>query len=145
SYRALKDLLLALDFGVDMRIANSVWSRQGFPFEEAFFAAVDDYFDAEAQALDFSDPASVDVINDWASDATNGRIDKVLDRIEAHHIMFLLNAIYFKGKWQRQFDRDDTRPAPFTRADGSRVTVPMMRLEVEKLPYAYRPDYQAVE
>jgi serpin B len=145
SYRGLMDLLLDLDPTVTVRIGNSVWSKRGFPFEPAFFTAVKDYFDAEARELDFSDPRSVDVINKWASDATNGRIDRVIREIADHHIMFLINAIYFKGKWERQFDARDTRQAPFTRADGSRVNVPMMSLKAGTLPYTATPDMEAIE
>jgi serine protease inhibitor len=145
SYRGLMDVLLDLDPLVQIRIGNSVWARQGFPFEPAFFTAVGDYFDAEARELDFNRPGAVDVINLWASDATNGRIDKVLDSIDPAHIMFLLNALYFKGTWERQFDEDETRGAPFTRADGSRVTVPMMHLPEGAVLATTTPDYQAVE
>jgi serpin B len=145
SYRGLMDLLLDLDRTVTVRIGNSVWSRRGFPIEPAFFTAVKDYFDAEARELDFSDPRSVDVINQWASDATNGRIDKVLREIADHHIMFLINAIYFKGKWERPFNPRDTRQASFTRADGSRVNVPMMSLSAGTFPYAATRDLQAIE
>ena len=146
SYRGLIDLLLGLDPHVTVRIGNSVWSREDVPFEPPFFTAVGEYFDAEARALDFDDPASVDVINQWASDATNGRIDKVIDRIEVYHIMFLLNAIYFKGTWTQEFDPEDTRPAPFRRADGSEVTVQMMHLEAgSRVPFAATNEYQAIE
>jgi serine protease inhibitor len=146
SYRGLMDLLLDLDSRVTVQIGNSVWSRQGVPFEQTFMTTVSDYFDAEARELDFDDPSTLDIINGWASDATNGRIDRVLDEIRPDHIMFLLNAIYFKGKWERQFNPADTRQAPFTREDGSQVSVPMMSLrEPVSVPFAYTPDYQAIE
>ena len=146
SYRGLMDLLLDLDARVTVRIGNSVWSRQGIPFEQTFMNTVRDYFDAEARELDFDDPATLTAINGWASDATNGRIERVLDEIRPDHIMFLLNAIYFKGTWERQFDPADTRQAPFTREDGSEVSVPMMSLrQAVSLPFAYTPDYQAIE
>jgi serine protease inhibitor len=145
SYRGLMDVLLDLDPLVEVRIGNSVWARQGVPFEPAFFAAVDTWFDAEARELDFDDPGAADVINLWASDATNGRIDEVIDQIDSGQIMFLLNALYFKGTWERQFDPERTRTAPFTRADGSRVDVPMMRLPKGRVLAAAGPNYRAVE
>lgn len=145
AYRGLLDLLLDLDRAVTVRIGNSIWSRQGFPFDTAFYDRVRDVFDAEVSELDFDDPASVDVINGWASEATNGRIEKVLDGIGPQHIMFLLNALYFKGTWTRQFDPDDTRPERFTLADGSDVDVPMMRLPQGGVLSTAAPDYQAIE
>lgn len=145
SYQGIMDLLLDLDPRVTLRIGNSVWAREDFPFEPAFFTAVSDYFDAEAQALDFEDPASLDVINGWASEATNGRIPKVLDKIEPAHIMFLLNALYFKGTWEKQFDRRATRSAPFTRDDGTQVNVQMMHLPETPVLAAATQEYQAIE
>jgi serine protease inhibitor len=145
SYRGLIDLLLDLDRRVTVRIGNSVWSGQGVPFEPAFFQRVSEYFDGEARELNFNDPSSVDVINRWASDATNGRIDKVLDRIDPEQIMFLMNALYFKGTWEQQFDRSRTRQQPFTRPDGSQVNVPMMSAPGRQLLFTSIGDYQAIE
>ena len=145
SYRGLMDVLVDLDPLVTLRIGNSVWSRLGFPFESAFFTTVHDYFDAEARELDFKDPASVGVINGWASAATNGRIEQVIESISPDHIMFLLNAVYFKGTWERQFDEDATRSAPFTRADGAQVTVPMMHLAEGAVLSTSTSAYQAIE
>jgi serpin B len=145
SYHGLFDLLLGLDPLVDVRLANSVWSQRGFPFQPSFFTTVRDYFEGEARELDFADPAAVDVINQWASDATNGRIDKVLERIAPEHIMFLLNALYFKGTWERKFDAPETSAAPFIRADGSQVSVPMMRLPEGPILSTTTPQFQAVE
>jgi serpin B len=145
SFRGLLDVLLDLDPRVGLRIGNSIWARQGIPFEQAFYGTADEYYDAEVQALDFADPAAVDVINAWARDATAGKIERVLNEIDPEHIMFLLNAIWFKGQWTRQFDPADTRPAPFTRADGSTVNVPMMYLPEGPVRTIYREAYQAVE
>jgi len=145
SFRGLMDVLLGLDPRVSLRMGNSIWSRQGIPFEASFNEAARSYFDAEVQELDFGDPGAIDVINGWAREATAGRIERVLEEIDPQHIMFLLNAIWFKGQWTQQFDPDDTRPAPFTRADGSTVSVPMMQLSEGVVRHTWRPEYQAVE
>jgi serine protease inhibitor len=130
SYRSLIDLLLALDNGVDMRIANAIWVRQGFPLLPTFVDATRQYFDATTRELDFGSPATLDVINGWASQSTNGRIKKILEEpISPDVMLYLMNAIYFKGTWAQQFDPRDTRPAPFYRADGAQHTVQMMRME----------------
>jgi serine protease inhibitor len=145
SYRGLMDLLLDLDPRVTVRIGNSVWSKQGIPFEPAFYDAVKNFFNAEANELDFANPSSVDVINGWARDATNGRIQKVIETIEPEHIMFLMNALYFKGKWAGQFKASDTRPRPFTLANGSRVDVPTMVRPSAHLMRTATSEYQAFE
>jgi serine protease inhibitor len=130
AYRDLMELLLGLDPGVEMLVANSAWAREGWPFLPSFFAAIQEWFDAQAQELDFDDPATLDAINGWAEEHTNGRIPNVLEVIDPNHILFLLNAVYFNGDWTHQFDRSETGLRPFTLADGSVVEVERMNGEV---------------
>jgi serine protease inhibitor len=126
AYRGLKDLLLGLDSNVDMRVANSVWYRQGFPFDAPFFQVLDQSFDAQATPLNFGDPAAPGQINAWVSEETSGRIPTIVETIDQDQVMFLVNAVYFKGGWTNRFDRGRTRDAHFRRADGSTVSVRMM-------------------
>lgn len=126
SYRGLMRLLLGLDARVEMHIANATWARRGFPFEPAFFETVRQYFDARAQELDFDDPGAKDVINGWVREKTGGRIPSIVDRIGPLDILFLTNAVYFKGNWTSRFDRGRTRQAPFHLESGQTVQVPMM-------------------
>jgi serine protease inhibitor len=130
AYRDLMDLLLGLDPGVEMLVANSAWAREGWPFLPSFFGAIQEWFDAQAEELDFDDPATLAAINGWADEHTNGRISQVLDDIAPEHILFLLNAVYFNGDWTHQFDRSETGLRPFTLADGSQVEVERMHGEI---------------
>jgi serine protease inhibitor len=130
AYRDLMELLLGLDPEVEMLVANSAWAREGWPFLPSFFDAIREWFDAQAEELDFDDPATLDAINGWAREHTNGRIPQVLDEISADHILFLLNAVYFNGDWTHQFRRDETALRPFTLADGSQVQVERMHGEI---------------
>lgn len=125
-YRSLIGLLRGLDPATDFRIANSIWSRNGFPFEPSFFNAGRTYFDAEVRSLDFDDPASLNTINGWVNRATDEKIPKILDEILPEHVMFLINAIYFKGNWQYTFDRAKTQDAPFMALSGTARPVPLM-------------------
>lgn len=127
SYRSLMDLLLGLDRSVEMNIGNSVWMRSGFPFHSSFTDDVRAAFDAEVSNIDFGAPDAAQTINAWVERSTKGRIpDIVPDPLPADAVMYLINAIYFKGEWQEQFDPRRTTPAPFHNADGSTSTVPMM-------------------
>lgn len=137
SYRSLIDLLLNLDQDVDMRIANSLWLREGFPFRESFLTTTRDYFDATAKVLDFEDPASVSVINDWVDRSTNGRIEEMIDEIARDAVLYLMNAIYFKGIWTMQFDPADTQTAPFQRSDGTTYDVQMMHASGVTASFAF--------
>ncbi|CAN5324049.1 serpin family protein [soil metagenome] len=146
SYRGLIDLLRGLDPQVEMLIGNSIWYRDPFPFHQAFFDTTSAYFDARVAGLDFTDPASVNVINDWVKESTDGKIESVLDRIEPDDVMYLINAIYFKGDWTRQFDKQDTRDAPFYDGEGEQVvaTIPMMHRRGPLL-HARGPNFQAAD
>jgi serine protease inhibitor len=128
AYRGLIDLLLGLDRGVDMRIANSIWARQGFPFRESFYETARRYFDAEVTVMDFGSADAASRIDDWVKAKTGGRIDRIApDPIPALAVMYLVNAVYFKADWTHQFDRRETVPAPFRLENGGTKTVPMMR------------------
>ncbi len=132
AYRSLIDLLRTLDPRVEFTLANSIWYRQGVPIVPEFLQVNQQYFDAEVSALDFSDPGAVDVINGWVSQETRGKIEEIVDPpIDPLTIMFLINAIYFKGDWTYQFDKSRTTDLPFELPDGSQISVPMMSREEE--------------
>lgn len=143
-YRDLKTLLLGLDPSTQLGIANSVWFLNTFPFEQSFFTTAQTYFDAEVTGLDFWSPTALPTINDWVARATNDRIPKVLDRIEDDSRMFLINALYFKGVWQHQFNPAETRQQPFTSIDGTKAQVPLMHQDGE-FRYLQAPEVQILE
>ena len=94
-------------------------------------------------ALNFADPGSVATINDWVGRNTAGKIPKIIDRIDANDILFLINAIYFKGKWTAQFKKELTKQQPFTPADRNKIQVPMMT-QSGSYQYYETPDFQAI-
>jgi serpin B len=130
-YADLTRLLLELDPGVTIDLGNSIWSRQGFPVQPGFLERVRTRFGAEAETVDFANPATLGRINQWASDATRGRIETIFDQLPGSVVMVLLNALYFKADWTQRFDRARTERAPFTRPDGSAVGADFMYLEDE--------------
>jgi serpin B len=87
-------------------------------------------FNAQIKGLDFSSPAALATINKWASDNTNGKIPKVLNEISDEAVMFILNALYFKGNWSFKFDKSQTTNRPFYLESGSTVSAPTMIGEV---------------
>lgn len=144
-YKSLVALLTALDPGVQMQIANSIWYRQEFPFRQAFFDTTRVYFDATVRGLDFNaKAASLATINGWVSAATAGKIPTVLDDIQAQHVMFLINAIYFKGSWRAKFDPAQTAAATFRASVGASQSVQMMH-RLDSLLYAESATYQAAD
>jgi len=126
AFQTLTELLITVDPEVTLKIANSIWYRDGFPAEAEFLERVREFFDARIEGLDFSDPASVDIINDWVKNNTEGLIEEIVEEIPDNMVMYLINALYFKGDWLRQFDPDDTRKAVFRLENGETVEVDMM-------------------
>ena len=143
-YKNLMTLLTGLDPKTNFTIANSVWYEQTFPFNAAFLNDSKSYFDAEVAALDFGNSSALETINSWVSTKTNGKISAILDNIDPSEVMFLINAIYFKGVWQKQFDKSKTVDSPFYNADGSTSTVPMMG-RGPGVEAAFSPEYAAVD
>lgn len=149
AYRDLWKLLAELDPSVTITSANAIFHRRELAVAQPFARLSHDYFDATVRGLDFDDQqASLATINGWASEHTNGRIPEVLQGIEREQVMFLLNALYFKGEWRSRFDVSRTQPGPFLGADGRMRTVPLMQAsnmplmiggdataEVGELPY----------
>lgn len=127
-YQNLIGLLRSLDKSVDFRIANAVWYRDTFgpSIAPAFLNDAKQYFDASVAGLNFASPQATATINDWVKTGTNGKIDKIIDQIPSEMIMYLMNAIYFKGAWREPFDPRQTRDAEFTTHRGARLNVKMM-------------------
>ena len=144
TYQNLLENLPGVDPNVTLNLANSVWYRNTFPVENSFQDLLKQTFKAKVSAQDFNDPATVSIINSWANEQTNGKIPKVIDQIQPDNIMFLLNALYFKGSWQTQFDPAATIDAPFKLVSGGTTSVRMMRLNTN-LNHFFQSSYLAVE
>jgi serpin B len=143
SYKSLITLLRGLDPGVDFRIANSIWYRTGFPIDQGFLDRGRNWFDARVSALDFNAPSAVPTINDWVSTSTAGKIPTILDAIQDDQVMFLINAIYFKGSWRTRFDPSRTVTAPFHAAGGDQPAKLMHREGT--IRWLQTADFEAVD
>ncbi len=145
SYESLLELLVGLDPAVETAVGNSVWTRRGFPVHADFLGTARETFGAEVAELDFASPSASMRINQWVEAATNGRIEDIVPAvIPASVVMYLINAVYFKGSWTFRFDPSDTRHEPFHLDDGSTRTVPLMTFRRE-LPYRENSRFQAVD
>ena len=144
SYKYILSTFTGLDPSVKVMIANSIWYRNTFPVLPSFLSVSRDYFSASVTPLDFNDPASVPIINNWVSVKTNNLIPKIIENISPDMVMYLINAVYFKGSWRSQFDKSKTAPKPFTLADGSVIQAPAM-IQQSHFNYFQGDGFQAVE
>ncbi len=124
-YRGILSLESGLDPSTTFQIANSVWHRQTLPVLPTFVESMRQMFDAQVTAAPF-DASTLGAVNGWVSSQTAGKIPTILEAISPDDVMFLVNAIYFKGSWRDRFDPAKTVTAPFAAAGGSQQ-VPMMR------------------
>ena len=117
--------------GYELDIANRVYAKLGLEIEQSYLDLVETDYDAPLGLLDFADDpeAARSTINEWVAEQTRDLIQQLLPpgSITQNTAMVLANAIYFHARWARQFQPELTADAPFTRPDGSEVTVPMMR------------------
>lgn len=126
SCKELTDLLISADPRVAMEIANSIWYRNTFTIKDSFLNLNRNYFGAEVQPSDFDDPQTVNIINNWVSAKTHKKITSVITEIPSDAIMYLINAIYFKGNWKYRFETKNTIKMPFYQADGSNYETDFM-------------------
>jgi serine protease inhibitor len=143
-YQSLIDLLTSLDPSVAMSIGNSIWYRDTVPFNQSFLDNASKYFGATVSGLDFNDsPASTAKINGWVKARTNGKITSIVDTVESDDVMFLINAIYFKGQWRRRFDPGITQSGPFHSVRGDQHAHLMHG--TDDMAYAESATFQAVD
>ena len=125
-------------------IANTIFVNEGLGYrlQEGFIDKANTYYSAEPQNRDFNDGETMDVINQWANDHTEGMIPEVLNEDSFHPdvVSYLLNALYFKGMWSDPFRKDMTRNESFGGGD----EVPMMHKMGQKFQYSENELYQAV-
>jgi serpin B len=143
-YRKMLTELTAVDPQVALESANSIWINDGFPVLDAFVKTNQAKYDAEVRNEDFSDPATLRLINAWCADKTHGKINRILEEVSDASIMYLLNALYFKGLWSLPFEKAQTRDAEFTNEDGSVSSVAMMHQHL-KLNYFKAPAFEIAE
>src|SRR5690606_420322 len=96
-YKKLREALLKTDPSTKLAIANSIWTNQNVKIKDDFIKVNRGYFNSTVESVDFSNSITVNRINQWAADNTNNLINHVVDETDPMMLMYLMNAIYFKG------------------------------------------------
>ncbi|XP_030377269.1 serine protease inhibitor 27A [Scaptodrosophila lebanonensis] len=88
-----------------LNVRTKLFTDSFIETQQKFAATLKVFYDTELEALDFSDVnAALASINDWASNATNGRLQNLVTETNIKDsVMLLTNLIYFNGVWLRQF------------------------------------------
>ena len=143
--KALIEQLPGADNKVNISIANSIWYNESKQPLQPFLTTTHDYFHAKVSPLNFASNDALKTINNWVADNTHQKITSILDKIEGNALMYLINAIYFKGDWKYSFDKNATRNLPFNLAGNTTVSTPFMKLEGKGLGYFADNSMQAVQ
>ena len=113
AYQSLLESLLDVDPTTKLSIANAMFHENDFVVKQSYLDILKNDFDTQIRGLDFKDPQTVDVINNWAASQTNQKIKKVINNIDPELVMFLMNAVYFDGQWSTKFDESKTSDGAF--------------------------------
>jgi serpin B len=113
-----------------LRIVNSTWVQKDFALLPTYLDVLAANYGAGVSLLDFTHAAnpSRETINRWVAAQTEDRIKDLLPpgSVTTDTRLVLTNAVYFNAAWKTPFAANDTREVPFTRSDGSMVSVPTM-------------------
>ncbi len=127
----------------ELTVANALFANKDFAFEKSFTNTNQKYFGAKLETLDFADATTLDKINNWVKDNTKGKIPTIIDQVPQAAILYLVNAVYFKGMWLDEFVKDQTQAAEFTVAGGAKKQIQIMNRS-DKMHYLKGKNFQAV-
>ncbi|HEY1684908.1 MAG TPA: serpin family protein [Tepidisphaeraceae bacterium] len=143
----------AANSGADLSLANAAWTKSGFEFNPTYLSELQSAFGAAPQQADFTNPDTVNQIDQWVSDHTNGKIQKLFSQIDPRTVLALVNAVTFDSDWQSQFDPSRDASENFTSDTGSSSTATFMnqnsifqyyandQMQMIEMPYA-NGDYE---
>lgn len=121
-----------------LSISNSAWIDDEFTVNDEWMSTIQSLMDAEAFHADLSTVETMNSINNWIHDKTNGLIDKMLgEPLNDLTRLALINTVYFKGKWEITFEATDTHKEDFylDKEQGATEQVDMMNLYRTDLEY----------
>ena len=141
--KTLIDSLPTIDSTVQLNIANAIFVNKNYKLKATFKRDMRYYYDAIAESHDFASKKSLDRINGWCNEKTNGMIPSILNELNPTAVSYLLNAIYFKSSWENPFEKESTKEEKFITTDGP-VKMPLMR-QLETFKYMKNSTFAAVD
>jgi serine protease inhibitor len=145
AYKQLTSLLKTTDRKIELGLANSVWYTDNLHVQNTFANVVRDFYDGTVQGLDFNNgDASKQIINSWVEQKTHDRIKNLIEEIANDQVMFLVNAIYFKGDWTYKFDKSKTKSSNFATPSGN-ITTDLMFSEGSTVNFYSDDNLQLVD
>ncbi len=132
-----------------LNTANALWAQKNYPFLPEYFKLIENYYGGKVTNLDFSGDAENSrlAINSWVSEKTNNKITDLIppEFLSSEIRLVLTNAVYFKGFWLEQFDKNDTAEKDFRVRPGNTVKARMMCLTGKEFQYTETEELQILE
>lgn len=136
---------------IELSIANSIWGQEGYDFLKEFLDIINEYYQGKVKLVDFIEACenARNQINKWVEQKTKDKIKELIKPGILNPLtrLVLVNAIYFKGKWEKEFEKKLTKDTPFWLTPEDTVHCPMMQqkgsfnycendsLQILELPY----------
>ncbi len=134
--------------GYELSTANALWGQKGYQFLQEYLKLIEAHYDGKLTEVDFKNATETArrTINEWVEEKTNQKIKELIKSgvLDAMTRLVLTNAIYFKGNWASQFNKDRTREAPFTLPGGDKTNVSMMN-KTEEFSHLATENFQVLE
>lgn len=124
-----------------LNTGNALWVQKDYPFLQDYLITVENYYGGKAANLDFVEETekSRQTINSFIEEQTNNKIKDLIPQgaLDSMTRLVLTNAVYFKGTWEWEFDKSDTREQDFKITPNNVVQAPMMYMKNEKAEFNY--------
>ncbi len=146
SFAHIYNILNTPNENYTLRTANALWAQKDFPFSQHYFDIIEEFYGGKVTNLNFADEESArNIINTWIEQQTNGKIKDLIPKgvLNSATRLVLTNAIYFKGNWSHQFNKNATHKEDFITPDGN-ISVDMMYIK-EDFPYYEKNETQVLE
>ncbi|KAF2886718.1 hypothetical protein ILUMI_19454 [Ignelater luminosus] len=140
-YNTILNMLNNVD-NVALHAANKIYVKEGYPLKSEFQKATAELFVSKTESVDFENGKhAAESINSWVEDKTNKKIKDIVspNDLDRYTRLILLNAIYFKGNWDKQFQKENTNTETFYITSNKKIDCQMMHITQH---YYYYEDEQ---
>ena len=149
SFAKIYNQINKVDEKYELHTANALWAQKDYKFLEEYINTIEKYYVGKVTNVDFinaTEDARV-TINKWVEEQTNNKIKNLIPAgvLNALTRLVLTNAIYFKGLWIKQFDKEETREEDFKVSTEKTVKVDMMSIAGEEFNYHENEELQILE
>ncbi|NWI08769.1 A1AT2 antiproteinase, partial [Crypturellus soui] len=130
SFHKVLAALNCTDANFTLNIGNALFTAIGYEPQEAFLKNTKQFYDADFFSINFhKENEAKTQINNYVKDKTKEKIPKLIDHLGRNTIMVMVNYIYFKAAWEKDFDPELTYEGDFFVTTNASVNVSMMQRE----------------